>query len=153
MTLSSPVFWDFVLAIHLLAITAWVGGMAYALLVVRPALAVLDPAPRMQLHLLTLKRFFLIVWHAMPLTILSAYAMVFGVYGGFAHLHWSINVMNLLGLVMAGLFLFLFFGPYRKLRRAIRPGAELLSRVRALVTLNLVLGAVTIVVASMGHNW
>ena len=58
--------------------------------------------------------------------------------------------MNLLGLVMTGVFLFLFFGPYRKLRRAIRPAPELLGRVRTLVTVNLVLGLAVIVVASIG---
>lgn len=147
---SSSAFWGVVLAIHLIAMAAWVGGMVYALVVVRKALSVLDPAPRMQVHLLTLKRFFLVVWHAVVLSILTGYAMVLGAYGGFAHLHWSINVMNLLGLVMTAVFLFLFFGPYRKLRRAIRPGPELLGRVRALVTVNLVLGLAIIVVASVG---
>ena len=49
---------DTLLAIHLLAATAWVGGMLYALVVLRPALAVLDTPARMQMHMLTLKRFF-----------------------------------------------------------------------------------------------
>ena len=147
---SSNTLWGLVLAVHLIAMAAWVGGMVYALVVVRKALSVLDPAPRMQVHLITLKRFFLVVWHAVVLSILTGYAMVLGAYGGFAHLHWSINTMNLLGLVMTGVFLFLFFGPYRKLRRAIRPGPELLGRVRALVTVNLVLGLAIIVVASVG---
>ena len=147
---SSSTFWGVVLAIHLIAMAAWVGGMVYALVVVRKALAVLDPAPRMQVHLITLRRFFLVVWHAVVLSILTGYAMIVFAYGGFAHLHWSINVMNLLGLVMTGVFLFLFFGPYRKLRRAIRPGPELLARVRTLVTVNLALGLAIIVVASVG---
>lgn len=148
--MMSPTLWGAVLAVHLIAVAAWVGGMVYALLVVRPSLAVLDPAPRMQVHLLTLKRFFLIVWHAVALSLLTGYAMIVFAYGGFAHLHWSINVMNLLGLVMTAVFLFLFFGPYRKLRRAIRPSPELLGRVRLLVTVNLVLGLAIIVVASVG---
>ncbi len=146
---SSSTFWGVVLAVHLISMAAWVGGMIYALVVVRKALAVLDPAPRMQVHLITLRRFFLVVWHAVVLSVLTGYAMIWD-YGGFAHLHWSINVMNLLGLVMTGVFLFLFFGPYRKLRRAIRPAPELLGRVRTLVTVNLVLGLAVIVVASIG---
>ncbi len=147
---SSSTLWGVVLAVHLMSMAAWVGGMTYALVVVRKALAVLDPAPRMQVHLITLKRFFLVVWHAVVLSILTGYAMIVFAYGGFAHLHWSINVMNLLGLAMTGVFLFLFFGPYRKLRRAIRPTPELLGRVRTLVTVNLALGLAVIVVASVG---
>ncbi len=147
---SSSALWGVVLAVHLMSMAAWVGGMTYALVVVRKALAVLDPAPRMQVHLIALKRFFLVVWHAVVLSILTGYAMIVFAYGGFAHLHWSINVMNLLGLAMTGVFLFLFFGPYRKLRRAIRPTPELLGRVRTLVTVNLALGLAVIVVASVG---
>lgn len=147
---SSSTFWGLVLAVHLISMAAWVGGMIYALVVVRRALAVLDPAPRMQVHLIALKRFFLVVWHAVAGSILTGYAMIVFAYGGFAHLHWSINVMNLLGLLMTAVFLFLFFGPYRKLRRAIRPTPELLGRVRTLVSVNLALGLAVIVVASVG---
>lgn len=148
---DSGTLWGLVLALHLLGMTAWVGGMAYALIVLRPALAVLDPAPRMQVHLLTLKRFFLLVWHAMVVTIAAGYAMVFGVYGGFAHLPWQVSTMMTLGLVMAAVFLFVFFGPYKRLRRAIRPSAEVLDTIRTLVTVNLVLGVAVIVIASLGH--
>ena len=147
---SSPAFWGVVLSVHLISMAAWVGGMIYSLVVVRKMLSVLEPAVRMQVHLIALKRFFLVVWHAVVLSILTGYAMILGAYGGFAHLHWSINVMNLLGLAMTAVFLVLFFGPYRKLRRAIRPAPELLARVRTLVTVNLVRGLAIIVVASIG---
>ena len=61
--------------------------------------------------------------------------------------------MQALGLIMAAVFLWTYFGPFRRLRRAIRPGPELLGRIRLLVTINLVLGAAVIVVASAGHGW
>ncbi len=141
------------LALHLLAATAWVGGMLYALVVLRPALAVLDAGPRLQLHMLTLKRFFLVVWHAMPIMLLTGWGMI-GVAGWrMAHLPWYVNVMQTLGLIMAALFLWAYFGPFRRLRRAIRPGPQLLARIRLLTTVNLVLGAAVIVVASAGHGW
>ena len=141
------------LALHLLASTAWVGGMLYALVVLRPALAVLEPAPRLQLHMLTLKRFFLVVWHAMPIMLLTGWGMI-GVAGWqMAHLPWYVNVMQALGLVMAAVFLWAYFGPFRRLRRAIRPGPELLARIRLLITVNLALGVAVIVVASAGHGW
>ncbi len=48
----------------------------------------------MALHGQTFRRFFLIVWHAMPLVLVTGWAMVFGVYGGFAHLPGAVNVMQ-----------------------------------------------------------
>jgi uncharacterized membrane protein len=89
----------------------------------------------------------------MPAMLLTGWAMVFAVWGGFAALPWSINVMQTLALLMALIFLYIFFSPWQRLRRAIRPGPELLPRIRQLVTLNLGLGVVTIVVGALGHVW
>ena len=144
---------NLLLAVHILAATVWVGGMAYALLVLRPALTVLDATPRLQIHMLTLKRFFLVVWHAMPLMLLTGWGMIAAVGWGMGHLPWYVNVMQALGLIMAALFLYVFFAPYRRLRRAIRPAPELLDRIRLLISVNLVLGVAVIVVASLGHMW
>jgi uncharacterized membrane protein len=139
------------LAVHLLAATAWVGGMFYALVVLRPALAVLDATPRLQMHLLTLKRFFLVVWHTMPLMLLTGWGMILTTGQGFARLPWNVNVMQGLAIVMAGIFLYTFFGPYTRLRRAIRPGPEILARIRLMVTINLILGVIVILVAPFGQ--
>jgi uncharacterized membrane protein len=141
--------WSLVLALHLLAITTWVGGMAFSLLVLRPSLIVLDPAARLALHGQVFRRFFKIIWHVMPIALLSGWAMVFGVYGGFANLYWPVNVMQLLGLVMAVVFVAVFFGPWKRFRAA--PSAESAATIRRLITFNLALGVVTIVVASLSH--
>jgi uncharacterized membrane protein len=150
---SIPWLPDILLALHILAAAAWVGGMLYALAVLRPALRVLDPAPRLQLHMLVLKRFFLVVWHAMPIMLLTGWAMIPAAGWSMAALPWQVNVMQGLALVMAAIFLFTFFGPVRRLRRAIRPGPELLERIGLLITANLGLGVVVILVASLGHGW
>jgi len=144
---------NILLALHILAAAAWVGGMLYALVVLRPALAVLDATPRLQVHMLTLKRFFLVVWHAMPIMLITGWGMIGLVGWSMALLPWYVNAMQALGLVMAGVFLWAFFGPYRRLRRAIRPGPELLNRIRLLITVNLALGTAVIVIASLGHQW
>jgi uncharacterized membrane protein len=153
--MNTTILWlpNLLLALHILAAAAWVGGMLYALVVLRPALSVLDAAPRLQLHMLTLKRFFLVVWHAMPIMLLTGWAMIGAVGWRMAMLPWYVNAMQALGLVMAALFLFAYFGPFRRLRRAIRPGQELLDRIRLLITANLVLGVAVIVIASLGHVW
>ena len=49
---------NLLLAVHLLSAVIWVGGMFYAVVILRPGLAVLDAAPRLQLHMVTLKKFF-----------------------------------------------------------------------------------------------
>lgn len=140
------------LALHLLGAAAWVGGMFYALVVLRPALSVLDAGPRLQLHMLTLKRFFLIVWHAMPIMLLTGWAMVFLIWGGFAVIPWEVNAMQGLGILMALVFLYMFFAPWQRLRRAIRPAPDLVPRIRSLILTNLVLGVVTIALAAFGQS-
>jgi uncharacterized membrane protein len=140
------------LAIHVLSAVVWVGGMFYALVVLRPALSVLDAAPRLQMHMLTLKRFFLVVWHAMPLMLLTGWGMIIAAGWDMGHLPLYVNAMQGLGLVMAGIFLFTYFVPFRRLRRAIRPGPELLGRIRILVTTNLILGVLVILIATFGQG-
>ncbi len=147
----SAAIWGVILAVHLLAMAAWLGGMAYALFVLRPSLGLLDATPRMSVHLQTLRRFFRIVWHVMPLSLLTGWAMMVGKEGGFAHAPWYVNAMQAIAILMAAVFFWVFFGPYRRLRRAIRPQAQMLEAVRSLVTTKLALGITTVVIASLGH--
>jgi uncharacterized membrane protein len=144
---------DLLLALHLLSAAIWVGGMFYAVVVLRVGLAVLDAGPRLQVQMVTLKKFFFYVWHVMPIMILTGWGMVFLVYGGFAVLPWSINVMQGLGILMALVFAYAFFGPWQRLRRAIRPAPDLVPRIRSLIITNLALGLATIAVGAFGHVW
>jgi uncharacterized membrane protein len=144
---------NILLAVHLLSAVIWVGGGFYTVVVLRPALNLLDAAPRLQVQMQTLKKLFFYIWHAMPLMILTGWAMVFLAWGGFGALPWSINAMQGLGILMALIFLYTFFDPWQRLRRAVRPGPELFTRVRNLVTLNVVLGTLTIVASALGHSW
>ena len=134
------------LALHLLGVMAWVGGMAFALLVLRPSLAVLEPPQRLALHREVFARFFRLIWHAMPLVLVTGYAMIFAVLGGFAQLNWAINVMHLLGLIMTAVFLYVVFVPWRAMRAA--PSPQAVDRIRRLVQINLLLGTLTLIVAA-----
>jgi uncharacterized membrane protein len=136
--------------VHILCAVIWVGGMFFALLVLRPSLGVLEPPQRLQLHSQVFRRFFLIIWHAMPLALISGYAMLLGVFGGFAGAGWSINLMQLLGLIMAALFLVVFFGPWARFRYGADP-ARAADGIRRLIMVNLVLGLVTVCVAAIGR--
>jgi uncharacterized membrane protein len=139
---------NLLLALHLLGAVFWVGGMAFALLVLRPSLSVLQPGDRLALHRQVFRRFFLIVWHAMPIVLLTGYALLFGVFGGFAHARWNVHVMHLIGLVMAAVFLVIVFGPWATFRQAGSDGAPV-NRIRQLVTLNLALGLIVVVIAAL----
>ena len=147
------IVWSLVLTVHLLAMTAWVGGMAYTLLVLRPSLGVLDPTARRALHGQTGRRFFLIVWHAMPLVLLTGWAMVFGLYGGFAALPVAVNIMHGLGLIMAVIYLAMFFGPWKRFRRAADAETAVMAAgsMRRLIGINLVLGVLAVVAGAFGH--
>ncbi len=136
-------------AIHLLGAVIWVGGMFFALLVLRPSLAVLEPPQRLALHGQVFKRFFLIVWHAMPLVLLSGYFMLFGMYGGFADADPFIHVMHLVGLIMAAVFIWIFVGPWKRFRTDPASRPEAANTIRKLILVNLVLGLLTIAIAGL----
>ncbi len=138
-------------ALHVLCAVVWIGGMFFAIMVLRPSLAVLEPAQRLALHGQVFQRFFKIVWHVMPLSILSGYAIIFAVFGGMAGVRWSVHVMTLLGLIMGAVFVFLYFVPYRRFMAATDgpSKAAAVDVIRKLITVNLAIGAVTIVVAHL----
>ena len=147
--LANP--WGWLLALHLLCAVVWVGGMFFALVVVRPSMAALEPAQRIALHNRIFRRFFLVIWHAMPLILLSGYAMVFGLYGGFQNLPWNVNAMQAIGVVMVLVFLVIFFGPWRRFRAAASTAraAEAAERIRKLIVVNLLLGLIVVVLAAL----
>ncbi|NDG50376.1 MAG: hypothetical protein EBY30_15385 [Rhodospirillales bacterium] len=78
--------------LHLVGVVLWVGGMGFGVMVLRPSLAALEPPARLGLMGQVHGKFFRMVWVLMPLVILSGYMLLFGVYGGFAGVHWPIHV-------------------------------------------------------------
>jgi uncharacterized membrane protein len=144
--------WGWVVAVHVLCAVLWVGGMFFAYVVLRPSMSVLEPIQRIALHTQVFRRFFLVVWHAMPLILITGFAILFGFYGGLANVGWNIHLMLLLGLIMSAVFLFLVFGPYARFRRTTERNraAAAIETIRKLIAVNLVLGIVTIIVAFLG---
>ena len=142
--------------LHLLGAVLWVGGMAFAILALRPSLAPLPAAQRLDLLGGTYRRFFLVVWHAMPVMLATGYALLFGWYGGFKGSGWHIHTMHLTGLVMSAVFLAIFFGPWKTMRAALAAGETAAAgaaadKVRRLVTANLAIGLLTVIVAGWGR--
>ena len=146
------------LIVHILAAIVWVGGMFFAHQVLRPAAAMLEPGPRLILWSRVLGRFFAWVIAAIILLLLSGYALVFGVLGGFRAIGLYINLMQGLGILMMLLFLHLYFAPWRRFRMAVArqdwtEGGRQLGQIRTIVTINLVLGLVVAAIGSSGRYW
>src|SRR5581483_6623719 len=74
--------WGWVVAVHVLCAVFWVGGMFFAYVVLRPSLSLLEPIQRIALHTQVFRRFFLVIWHAMPLILITGFVVLFGFYGG-----------------------------------------------------------------------
>lgn len=140
--------------LHVLGVTVWVGGMFFAFMALRPAAAqVLEPPQRLPLWAQTLGRFFRWVWLAVALILASGLAMMAWLGGANAPLYaW---VMLLIGIGMMLIFAHVYFAAFRRLERAVaagdwKAGGAALGQIRKLVGLNLVLGLVTITVATAG---
>lgn len=145
------------IALHVLAAVIWVGGMFFAYMAMRPAVAqVVDAPQRGVLWCHTLSRFFRWVWLAVGLLLVTGYWMVFSVFGGMAGIGWHVHVMQGLGLLMMLLFLHVYFAPFRRLKQAVengdpQEGQRRVGQIRKLVGINLILGLVVVVIGSGGR--
>jgi len=145
------------ITLHILAAVVWVGGMFFAYMALRPvAASLLEPPLRMPLWAQTFARFFPWVWAAVVVLPLTGYWLILYVFEGFANAGAHVHVMQLTGWIMILVFLHVYFAPYRRLCKAVTAAdwsaaARHLGRIRRLVGFNLVLGLVTVIVATGGR--
>lgn len=142
------------LSLHILAATVWVGGMFFAYAVLRPAAGPFEPPVRLSLWRRSFTRFFLWVWAAVVLLLVTGYSMFlqYGVTG--IHVH----MMQASGVLMILLFLHLFFSPWRRFKTALdvqdfAAAGRQLNQIRMIVALNLALGLLTVVIGASGRYW
>ena len=155
---DTAVIATFALVLHILAAVVWVGGMFFALIVLRPATQPLEAAPRLALWLRVFERFFAWVFAAILVLLASGYAVVFGVFGGFRGVGLHVHIMQATGILMMLLFFHLYAAPWRRFRAALaRPdpaaAAGALNQIRWIVTINLALGLVTVAIGASGRYW
>jgi len=122
------------------------------------SLAPLEPGPRLELWLRVLDRFLVWVIAAIVVLLASGYGMIFGVYAGFRGVGLHVNLMQGLGIIMMLLFFHLYFAPWRRFRAVLArqdfpAAAGQLNQIRVIVTINLVLGILTVAVGSSGRYW
>jgi uncharacterized membrane protein len=146
------------LALHLLAAIFWVGGMAFAYFVLRPAAGPLEAAIRLPLWRRVFGIFLPWVGAGIAVLLGSGYAMLGLYFGGFAAAPLYVNLMQGIGILMMLLYLHLFFAPWKRFRAALDQNrlpdaAKNLNQIRMLVAVNLLLGVATVVVGGTGRYW
>lgn len=138
--------WSVLHALHVLGAVVWIGGLFFLLLIMRPAIANLDPPQRVDVYRAAFHRFLRMLWVVIPGMLLTGYVMMFGEYGGFSDGRWNLHLMHMLGLGMAALFMTIWFGPYQPFRRGQGRAIDL---IRPLLITSLLLGLATIVIATL----
>ncbi len=145
-------------ALHGMAATAWVGGIFFAFMALRPAAnATLEPTPRLQLWQSAYRHFFPWVWVMIGLLLVTGYTDLFGRFGGIANRPLYLHLMHGIGLLMILLFGYLYFVLYRKLSLLVRAGdtpaaAAVMSRMRPVMVINLSLGMLITAVGIAGPS-
>ncbi|MCK5664972.1 MAG: CopD family protein [Thiotrichaceae bacterium] len=145
------------LTLHIIAATIWVGGMFFAHMILRPSsVEKLEPPLRLPLWNAVFGRFFFWVWISIITILITGYWIIIDIYGDILSLQITyIQLMHFVGLLMTAIFSYIFFVPYQAFKTAVEAGnfpagGEQMNKIRQLVTINLVLGIITIIVASAG---
>ena len=134
--------------LHVAAAIAWLGGIGFMLAAFRPVVgALLAPPQRLPLIAQVVGRFFVLVWVAVAILLLTGLGMLLAV--GFKNAPVGWHVMLGVGLLMFALFGHIYFGPFRRLKLAVQAadwpeGGRRVGQIATLATVNLVLGAVAI---------
>jgi len=156
--MMSPATMSLLFTLHVLGAVVWVGGMFFAYLVLRPAAGILDSAIRFPLWQRVLGRFFGWVWASAVVQVATGFTMVLVFYGlgGLAAMPAHVHLMLAGGSVMAAIFVWVFFVPWRRFRATVavqdwQASGQSLNLIRRLVGANLVLGLGVVVVAAGGR--
>jgi uncharacterized membrane protein len=140
--------------VHVLSAVIWVGGMFFAIIVLRPASGPLDPPVRLAQWRRVFSRFFPWVFAAIALLLVSGFMLFLGGYATGLH----VQLMMTIGIVMMLVFFHLYFAPWKRFQAAVDAGenaaaAAQLNQIRVLVMVNLVLGLITAAIGGSGRYW
>jgi uncharacterized membrane protein len=135
---------NLLLFLHLAGAIFWMGGMAFMVMALRPALhARLEPPLRLPLVVEVLRRFFLVVIASIATLLATGVPLLLQVPGDGAPPGW--HAMAGLGIVMMLIFGHIWFGPWRRLQQAVAvqqwpEGGKRMNQIALLVKVNLGLG-------------
>ncbi|MEO6625328.1 MAG: CopD family protein [Burkholderiaceae bacterium] len=149
-------------SLHLLSIIIWVGGMAFTLFFLRPALAELELPLRVQLMHEILRKFFKAVLVMALIALLSGVGMML-LYssralqaGDGARMPWTWSVMAGLGVLMILIFGHIRFVLFKRLGQSLAnhawtTGGAAMASIRVWVRINLMLGLLIVVLVITGR--
>jgi uncharacterized membrane protein len=145
-----------VVALHVLAVVAWVGGMGFTLFVLRQGLAPLAPADRLNVLARVFARFLPIVGVAIVVIAATGAWLLTQYGGGVGSAPWGVHAMIGLGAIMMLVYLVILVRDNPRFQAAVRAqewpaAATLAERMRKLVLVNLVLGILVIVAGVAGR--
>lgn len=145
------------ITLHILCAIIWVGGMFFAAVALRPVAAtVLKPPQRLPLWVGTFSRFFPWVWAAAVILPATGYWLVFGIFEGFENAGPHVQIMQVTGWVMIAIFVYVYAAPFQRFKKAVKArrwpkAAKQLAEIRMLIVTNLVLGLITVIIATGGR--
>ena len=146
------------IAAHVLSAVFWVGGMAFAYMVLRPAAGALEAPQRLGLWRRVFAIFLPWAGVAALILIVTGYVMMFVIFKRPSNAPAYIHVMEMLGLVMLAIYIFLVVRPWQRFKKAVDSGATAdaaagLAIIRKIVATNLALGVLVIIVATAGRYY
>ena len=144
--------------LHVLAAIIWVGGMFFAVYVLRLAAGALEPSDRLPPWHRSFTKFFPWVWISVVVLPVTGYWLVNELHGSMASLPLPYHLMHGIGWVMVFIFLHLWFAPYKRFKAALADknlpnAAKELNTMRLLVTTNLYLGLFNVLIGTSGRFW
>ena len=144
--------------LHILAAVIWVGGMFFAVFVLRPSTGELEPDQRLAVWGRVFACFFPWVWASIALILASGYWIIFFGKGGFQELPIYLHLMQGIGWLMILVYLHLWFAPYARFKKAIAASewpvaAANLNKIRLAVTTNIALGLLNAIIGASGRFW
>ncbi len=145
--------------LHLLSIIVWVGGMAFTLFFLRPAVTMLEPPARIGLMHVVLRRFFgavvasIVVALASGIWMMAIFSSQAAQSGASVNMPLGWTVMAALGVLMMAIFGHIRFVLFKRLQIAVTAsnwpaGGAALAAIRTWVQINLLIGVVIVAVAA-----
>lgn len=146
-------------AIHGMAATAWVGGIFFAFMALRPAANnALEPPQRLRLWQSAYTHFFPWVWIMIGLLLITGYTDLYSRFDGVTSDAIYLQLMHGIGLLMIVFFGYLYFGLYRNLTAAVKQddmkaAALVMAKMRPVMAINLTLGMIITAVGIAGPSF
>lgn len=147
-----------VLAIHILAVIIWLGGLFFLAVVLGPSAESLDPAAVSSFWHRTLSRS--LAWGRLSLVLIVAtgVAMIFLVFGGYGNLPNIHRVNMAIGMPAIVLYGYVYLMPWRQFSRAAQNNdtalaAKKLRQVRMLLATILVLALLAAFMSALGRYY